>query len=197
MVENSCRLIVNRMIDNEIINSNEFDIYVYNLQIIVESLIIHVLLFVFAALIGHLVDLLLFMITFDWIRQFSSGYHCKTTGGCIALSFAMCAAIFLLEPIAMKIWAICQGGLIISTIFIIWIGAINHPNMGWSSQELSNAKRNSRIIIVFFASLILLLSLLNVDETYIYYLGMGINACAVSMMVEKIKVKGGSGNEEF
>lgn len=197
MVETSCRAIVNKMMDNEIINSDEFDIYLYNLQIIVESLIIHVMLFIFATAIGHLFELLLFIIVFDGIRQFSSGFHCETTIGCVILSFFTCTAMFLIEKLVIDNWSIYQGGVIISIIFIIINGAINHPNMGWSEQELFKAKRNSRIVTVFFTSLILMLGLLSVDKTYIYYLDMGINVSAISMMVEQIKVRGGKGHEEF
>ena len=110
MVETSCRVIVNKMIDNEIIDSDEFDIYLYNLQIIVESLIIHVLLFVFAATIGHFFELLLFIIVFDGIRQFSSGFHCETTIGCVILSFITCAVMFFTEKFVVDDWSICQGG---------------------------------------------------------------------------------------
>lgn len=198
MLELSCKSIVNKMVENKIIDAEKFEIYVYNLQIITLSLLIHLLLLFFAAISGHLIDLLLFMIAFDGIRQFSGGYHCNTAIGCVVLSVIMCISMILLEELMLNQILIYQSFVMLSAIFIVAIGAVNHPYMGWSCSELIKAKRGSRISTTCFICLMLFMNLINVENSYIYYVGMGIIICAISLISEMIITKkGGKSYEEL
>lgn len=81
-------------------------------------------------------------------------------------------------------------------IIIILVGAINHPDMEWSGDELKSAQRSARIKVVFLLILLSVLNYLGIEKMYLYYLGMGVVQCSISLVIVKFKRKGGSYDEE-
>lgn len=110
MVEKFCMTVTSRLIDEELISDSQADIYTYELQMIVESLLAHTLLLLLASISGCFLKVCVFVISFDMLRQFSGGYHCKTFKGCCFLSLLVTLMIITLENMAIELWAICQGG---------------------------------------------------------------------------------------
>ena len=87
-------------------------------------------------------------------------------------------------------------GLGIAMIIIFLVGAINHPNMGWSDEELSKAKRSSRIKILILLILLFILDFLGIEKVYLYCFSMGIVQCSISLVIVKFKGKGGGRSDD-
>ena len=196
IVENTSNKIVGRMIANDIIGADERAIYSYHIQVMLESVVGHTIIFLCAALTGHFVEILLFLLSFGVLRGSTSGYHCKTSCGCFALSSLACVSVVILKDIFLRYTLYYQGGLIISMIIIFLVGAINHPNMGWSDEELQTAKRSSRVKVLILLILLFVLDYLGVKKTYLYCFGMGIIQCSLSLVIVNLKGKGGKDDEE-
>ncbi len=81
-------------------------------------------------------------------------------------------------------------------IIIFLVGAINHPNMGWSDEELSKAKRSSRIKILILLILLFILDFLGIEKVYLYCFSMGIVQCSISLVIVKFKGKGGGRSDD-
>ena len=81
-------------------------------------------------------------------------------------------------------------------IIIFLVGAINHPNMGWSDEELKTARRSSRIKDLILFLLLFILDYLGIEKTYLYCFGMGIVQCSISLVIVNLKGKGGKDDEE-
>lgn len=93
IIENTSDKIVNRMIANEIISDDDRAIYSYHLQVILETVVGHAILLTLAALAGHFIEVALFLLSFNILRNSTSGYHCKTNTGCILLSAFSCVLV--------------------------------------------------------------------------------------------------------
>jgi accessory gene regulator B len=184
------------MIANDVIGDDERAIYSYHIQVMLESVVGHAILLLIAAMSGHFVEILLFLLSFGILRGSTSGYHCKTSVGCFVLSSLACAFVVLLKDLALRYILYCQGGLIISMIIIFLVGAINHPNMGWSDEELKAARRSSRIKDLILFLLLFILDYLGIEKTYLYCFGMGIVQCSISLVIVNLKGKGGKDDEE-
>lgn len=194
IIENTSDKIVNRMIANEIISDDDRAIYSYHLQVILETVVGHAILLTLAALAGHFIEVALFLLSFNILRSSTSGYHCKTNTGCILLSAFSCALVVALENSAMNNILLFQWCGVLSMMFLLFVGAINHPNMGWSDEELKAAKKSSRTKILILLILLPILDNLGIEKLYLYSFVMGIVQCAISLLIVKLG-KGGQNNE--
>ena len=192
IVENTSDKIVKRMLKHDIIDDKESAIYSYHIQVILEAAVGHAILLSLASLTGHFIEILLFLLSFDILRGSTSGYHCKTNVGCLILSTIACSTVVLLENLALSHILYCQGGVIMSMIFIILVGAVNHPNMGWSDEELKAAKKSSRVKILVLFLFLSVLDCLGIEKRYLYCFGMGIIQCSISLVLVHFSRKGAS-----
>jgi len=195
MVAQTCNKIVGRMIANDLISDADRAIYSYHLQIMLETIIVHAILLSMAAITGHFIEIFLFLLSFDILRGSANGYHCKTSVGCFLLSSIVCALVVLMRDLFLRYILQYQGGLIISMIIIFLVGAINHPNMGWSDEELSKAKRSSQIKILIMLILLFILDFLGIEKVYLYCFSMGIVQCSISLVIVILGRKGGHSDE--
>lgn len=67
--------------------------------------------------------------------------------------------------------------------------------MGWTPDELSAAKRKTRLTVTVFLILLVVFNVLDVEGKYIYFFSIGIVQCAISLALAQILKKGGSCNE--
>lgn len=111
IVESTSNKIVGRMIANDVIGADERAIYSYHIQVMLESVVGHAIILLFAALTGHLVEILLFLLSFGILRESTSGYHCKTSVGCFLLSSLACASVVLLKALSLKYILYYKGGV--------------------------------------------------------------------------------------
>lgn len=195
MIVSTCNKIVSRMIANDVISADDRAVYSYHLQVMLEAILCHVILLSMAAITGHFIEIFLFLLSFDILRGSASGYHCKTSVGCFLLSSIVCALVVLMRDLFLRYILQYQGGLIISMIIIFLVGAINHPNMGWSDEELSKAKRSSRIKILIMLILLFILDFLGIEKVYLYCFSMGIVQCSISLVIVILGRKGGHSDE--
>ena len=79
-----------------------------------------------------------------------------------------------------------SGGVTISMIFVIYIGAINHPDLCWSNEEYAKAKKYTRSVVIIIFTLFLLFDSVSTDKCYLYYWGMGIVVCSLSLLLSKM-----------
>lgn len=194
MIEALSERIIDRMISYKIIDNESRIVYGYNLQLIISSILGHLfILFVFG-LTGKLFELLVFLIPFDALRMFCGGYHCNTIVGCLLFSFFICEMALALQNYIYPTLLLYQGGGILSMIFIIFVGAINHPNMRWSDGELKLAKAKSRKVTIVIGAVLLLLNYINAGSLIIYFYCSGVLYCALLLMIQMI-MKGEETNE--
>ncbi|MBO7449207.1 MAG: accessory gene regulator B family protein [Clostridiales bacterium] len=111
MIENTCNKIVGRMITNGIISADECAIYSYHIQVMLEAIVGHVIILTAAFILGYFVEVLLFLFSFGVLRGSTSGYHCKTSVGCVLLSSLSCAIVVGLQNFALSHILYYQGGV--------------------------------------------------------------------------------------
>ena len=178
-----------------LISEKDTEEYIYGVQILLEKIISYSIIFLLALILNRLLEVFLFVISFSLIRKYSGGIHCKRFETCLIASAAVSFSGIALFPLVENYILLYQGGLIMSIIIVIIIGAINNPNIDWSICEYRKAKRLSRLTVLLEASVLLLLMLLHIPLNYRFYISYGIVICALSMLLE-IRKKGGIANED-
>lgn len=75
----------------------------------------------------------------------------------------------------------------VSVIYILCVGTVNHPNLALDDSELRESKKRARIIVVLEVLLTIVLCIVGVDRTITGYMAMGINICALLLVMSKIQ----------
>lgn len=187
--------IVNRMISAELISESEADYYNYGVQILIEKLVSYSVTFGLAVLIHHFWEILLFIVSFSALRKYTGGIHCKRFKTCMLVSTIVSISGVIVFNLAKLNYLLYQGGAMMSIIIVALIGSVNNPYIDWSDYEYRNAKRRARLIIVFEASLLMLMIVLHLPNSFRFYISYGIVVCAISVLLE-IQKKGGVVHEE-
>lgn len=187
--------IVARMMTTNLISKNDAEEYIYGVQILLEKIISYATILLLALILNRLLEIILFVVSFSLIRKYSGGIHCKRFETCLIASAAVSISGVFIFPLVENRILLYQGGVIMSIIIVIVVGAINNPNMDWSNYEYRKAKWLSRLTVILEASVLLLMMLLHFPLNYRFYISYGIVICAFSMLLE-IRKKGGIAYED-
>ena len=74
----------------------------------------------------------------------------------------------------------------ISMCIIFLIGTVNHPNLHMSKEEMSAAKKSSRMILLLEGSIVCFLGIMDMEVIIISYMASAIIMCAILLCMAKI-----------
>lgn len=148
--------ITQSLIDNQIIESEERELYRYGIQ---EGLTI-VLNLVTTLLIGLLCDMIwqsiVFTVAYIPLRSFAGGYHAKTTIGCYIFSIVLITAVLLTMKLLPISSFVCCIMLLCSGVCIFVLAPVENHNKPLDDVELTVYGRRTRWITVLEIMLALL-----------------------------------------
>ena len=184
---NSCRedaiymqkYIINKMLDCGVIDDTEKEYMDYCLALLGGWCIFLTITVIAGIIFRCSVGMLFFVIFYSMLRCYVGGIHCKKHLNCYLISTIITLVVAYVgtkEFDNRYIFEITAFSLVMVLIF----GAVNHPDLDWSDEELQRAKNRARLISTFEASLIILLM----------SLGLGLNA--VLLVLARIIRKEGS-----
>ena len=187
--------IVAKMKTADLISEDEIEIYRYGVLVVLERSMSYALIFVLALILHCVLEIALFLSSFSILRKFSGGIHCDRFESCLVASLLVSfSSIGVWQVFKNKI-LLYQGGVLMSIIIVIIIGAINNPNIDWSDCEYRNARRRARTITIFESSVLILLAVMHTPIRIRVFISYGIVVCAISMLLE-IRKRGGIAYEE-
>lgn len=183
--------IVKNMIRYGVIDKSLYDDYLYSVQVFIEKLVSLISIFGLALIFHCFFEVLLFYLSFSFLRKTSGGFHFDGFAKCYISSICISLGGVLVYPLASILSVVCQGGVLMATIFIILIGAVNHPNIRWSDKEFKAAKLITRVKVLSLVIVIIALDLFEIGKRFLYSMGLGIVLCAITILVEVLREKGG------
>lgn len=148
--------ITQSLIDTQIIESEERELYRYGIQ---QGLTI-VLNLVTTLLIGLLCDMIwqsiVFTVAYIPLRSFAGGYHAKTTIGCYIFSIVLITAVLLTMKLLPISSFVCCIMLLCSGVCIFVLAPVENHNKPLDDMELTVYGRRTRWITVLEITLALL-----------------------------------------
>lgn len=94
----------------------------------------------------HYFDILSFYIVLRMIRRRSGGYHTNSFISCFVLSMlSLLFLVYIALPFMKGNVGLSVIATVVSAAAIVIMGAVNHPNMAWDNEELSESKRRCRL----------------------------------------------------
>lgn len=116
------------LLNQGIISIHEEEIYVYGFELLFSFLLSTATILIIGIILGEIVNTLIFLCLFIFIRQCTGGFHAKTHFHC-----QLCTICFYLTVILLSIHTLIQPWYfallaIAGGIVILWIGPIENPN---------------------------------------------------------------------
>jgi len=185
-----------KMYNNQLIAYDSIDNYSYAIEMCAIRIIGWVILLSIAALIGWFLEICCYLLFFSVIRQYGGGIHLNSLFGCLFVSIALTILPVVLFQFGIP-FSICQGGVILSMIFVILIGSVNNENIAWNTEEYRKAKRINRIIVFAEAFIIFISPFLNINDKYVFFMMYGMVSASISMLFDYLRQRGGDKNEEI
>jgi len=173
-----------------LIKTDDISIRAYNLQVFIERTIAFVLIFTVAAVLGYLLEVVIFVISFASIRSYSGGYHCKTFLGCLGVSVATIIASVPMAYFLERYHVVYFSLLMLSALFIIVVGSLGDPEADYSEETNERVKRLGRLLCMFMTSSALLTYVIKPTESLSFYIGTGVIQVAFYLIIAIIQHEG-------
>lgn len=201
MYEKLAKKTTNLLINKEIINHNDREIYEYSFEVVISDIMYLIIAITTALITNTLIEEIIFLIGFLSIRKYAGGYHANTYAMCHLLSWInQLAMILLLHYTPSVIIKHIIVALSCTSILIVYILApIENENRMFTTEERKRFKKGSRITVVIIIMAALILYMANLPYKYPYALLLGVFSVSMSLIAGKVKYsnrKAGERNEQ-
>lgn len=187
MIDELIEKIVDSMINTDIISKDDKEAYVYAYTITLEKILTLITIGIMGVVLNRLVNIIIFLCTFMFLRRRTGGFHLETFGQCFMGTNLICVIIEVCDFIWLKYMPVVMVFCMVSVIYILCVGTVNHPNLALDDSELMESKKRARIVVVLEVLLTIVLCIVGVDRTITGYMAMGINICALLLVMSKIQ----------
>lgn len=187
MTENIANILTMRLISNELIDKKDKEIYQYSIQVWIEKMLGILMIICLAVIFRVLVETLLFLLFFAEIRKRTGGYHTNSFLTCFIGSIGIYAGYVKLIYPLLNQYLVANISLVLIASIVIWIiGAVNHPNMEWNDMEYKRTKLYARINVLIELLCIGLAIMFHIKTSYILFMSYGIILSAILLVLGKI-----------
>lgn len=187
MIDELIVKIVDSMINTDIISKDDKEAYVYAYTITLEKVLTLITISIMGVVLNRLVNIIIFLCTFMFLRRRTGGFYLETFGQCFMGTNLICVIIEACDFVWLKYMTLVMFLCMVSVLYIICVGTVNHPNLALSDIELMESKKRARIVVVLEVLLTIVLCIVGVDRTITGYMAMGINICALLLVMSKIQ----------
>lgn len=187
MIDELIVKIVDSMINTDIISKDDKEAYVYAYTITLEKVLTLITISIMGVVLNRLVNIIIFLCTFMFLRRRTGGFHLETFDQCFIGTNLICVIIEACDFVWLKYMTLVMFLCMVSVLYIICVGTVNHPNLALNDGELMESKKRARIIVALEALLTIVLCIVGVDKTITGYMAMGINICALLLFMSKIQ----------
>lgn len=189
MIIKVSRQLTKSLINNKIIEFDEFPIYQYGIEVILIALIETMGIFTIALMTGYTYEALIFILAFSSIRVYAGGYHAKTVMKCFSYFVLLgggAISLAKLSKLADHPFAICVIAIIASLIIFHYapVSVVNRPI---TENERIKFRSISIKISTIYLVIVLILSSINVMRWYVGIFALGMLLEAMMLLVEKYR----------
>lgn len=164
-------------------SDNEKAVYAYSIEVLFSLLLNLVILSITASYLNKKLELLVFIIFFSGLRTYAGGYHAKTHVECICISFF----IFIISALSSSYLKqfdeiILIAGVLLTILLVFWRAPSETENKPLSKNQRKKHKVISRVIVLMFSCIAIVLYFYKGETNYIYI------TAVVSMVIESISL---------
>lgn len=178
-------IIVRKYIKKNIINEEDYEVYVYSFERLISKIVSLFFLFIVSLLFNMVFEGILFYIGFSLFRKSSGGFHAKNPLSCNILSIVNEIIVFIILRITITEYrtlaCIC---IVTSSLLCCFILApIDHPNKRFNKNEYMHYKKVSRIVSLTSSIIVVILNIVIPNNIYIYCYCLGVISANISLII--------------
>ena len=175
---------------NEVIKSEDEEVYEYGLQLLLSTLFNGIIALVLAIISGTLWQCICYLAVFILIRKSAGGFHAKThLRCCCILAVVLSLFIVFIKFVLTNIYtAITALAVVFSVAVILLFAPLEHENKPISDKDKKRLRKISVIYAILISFVISLLFITNMKEIMVC-LALGMFTASGSIMVAVIEKK--------
>lgn len=185
VIERIARKISRSLYNNILITEQEQEEYEFAIISIIETSLNIGMILLLSLLFHVFVPTLFFLVSFVSLRNRCGGYHFNSFATCFLATIIIYAIIIFITSRIIDI-RYYNFATVIASIIILFFGAVNHPNMRYSKEELIAAKESTRVLIILFDIIIVFFNFIISSPLLIIYMDMGVILCSSLLLISKI-----------
>lgn len=186
MVGRAAVRMIKQMTREGLIEVPEQEHYVYALITLAESAITICAVMGLSLVVGRGLETVAFLAFFYALRKRTGGFHMWSFSKCLVGTLGIYIVVVGFMPDLVEHPSVLFGSLAVAMGILECVGTVNHPNMNYNSQELSEMKKAARSMTMLEVGIILFCYYLKVDMYLIGYMCSGVILCAILVCVAKI-----------
>jgi len=186
-VEKLAITVVGQMVSNNLIDSEDKELYIYSFQILFEKLIAFTTILLVAAKFELIIQTILFLCFFSNIRKHTGGFHLSGFSSCFFASVGLYLVyIKVIYDFFITYIEINYIFLVLALLIILCIGAVNNPNINWTKREYRENSQIAKCVAIVEVFIIVILHFLGMNTSYLLFMSFGVILSAFLLLIEKI-----------
>ncbi len=183
--------IAEMLCEQKIVQNDDMAVCVYGLDVFISSFIELISVFVLAAFIGNLIEIVLFFTAFIPLRVYAGGYHANRKATCYLISIAVYIAFTLATAtLPKKIYVFLNTlSAICSSVMVVSYAPVIHHNKIVSTNECKVYRKKSILICFVEVILITIFTIMAKSKIYVTSFALGNFTVALSMLFAILKRK--------
>jgi accessory gene regulator B len=180
-------MIVDFLIRKSYVKEGHKELYEYVVSIMLGKAITYISLLLIGLFIHKVIQMLVFVFTFTFLRESTGGYHASTWMKCYITSICVCTTIcaWICEWMSKNIYL--EIGLIfLDAIVIFTLAPINHPNLHLNSTEFYLCRKTAQKKCMLLIGTIFVMAVLAIPQRYISVLVAALSTDSFSICIAKI-----------
>ncbi len=188
MINHIAKIISKKLVFKNIIDFDDYEIYVYGLELLISNILEILGLIVIAYIFNCILEMIIFIVFFSLLRVNSGGYHAKTCFSCfILISYMSLSSITAIKNIKFfnNNMVFLFLSILISGFLIIKYAPVDNPNRTFTEKEKKIYRKRS-LIALFTEILVIILSIL-VNRDMLPYCNVAVSSMllqALSLMIK-------------
>lgn len=185
MIDSISRKLTQRLLDFDIIDFDDIDVYLYGLQLLLATIFKGIGLIIIGIALDCILEMAIFILFFSPLRVFAGGFHNKTYNGCFLLTnFAVLISIYLSRVIVpLQENSILFCGLVISIVLIFLYAPVDNPNRSLSDVERPIYRKKALSIVIIQSFIVIGIVIFKLDFIiYAYIATFAILCESISLL---------------
>lgn len=186
MVEEIVLNLVNQMEEKKMIEESSREYYEYALIIMAERVIAVGTMLILGIIFKQFLPTVAFLIFFLSLRKRTGGYHADKFWQCYLLTIMSYIGVVQVASVLSEKSHIMYALLLLAVFIVEVIGTVNHPNIDFDENELREAKKAARLLVLIETGIIAVFAVFKMNQLYVSYMSIAIILCSSLMCLSKI-----------
>lgn len=189
MVDKLLDRLVNAMREYGIVKDDDsYEIVRFGAEILIMKILFLFITILVGFLTSSLIEIIIFMLTFQPLRMYCGGYHAETKISCAVSSVLMMISVVVLNKVisATILPMFPVIAILVSSIIILYFAPLGSPNKPLDEDEKTVYKKRARFILIIIL-IVAVIAFVTQVYRYLFMLALGLLAVSFLLILGKIK----------